>query len=320
MGAQDRNRPGPAGLLPSLLRRKPALRAQPRVRLVAGRLLVGVGAGIALLFGAAFAREIGGVRTLGLFGAGITLGVAAPLALGGILEDAGVDWRFGFGVSAAMALTALPLIPREVPRPSAPPEPRQGLLREALTSALWWRLELLAISVLTIPLVIGAWLVGYLSGGDEMSTAAAGGFGFALFGISAVMRDVGGRLSAAGVSPKLLAVGGLLIAAAGLVVLAEGRSVIAACIVVVLAGVGFSLPYPLFYDEGERALPDRPLAGLGLLQVGSNSFPVFAIPLIGAALSDGREELAFLSLAGLVAVTALVSLGPGPAAPAAEPG
>ena len=98
-------------------------------------MLVGVGAGIALLFGAAFAREVGGVRTLGLFGAGITLGVAAPLALGSILEDAGVDWRVGFGVSAAVALTALPLIPREVPRPPAPQEPRQGLLREALTSA-----------------------------------------------------------------------------------------------------------------------------------------------------------------------------------------
>jgi hypothetical protein len=110
-----------------------------------------------------------------------------------------------------------------------------------------------------------------------MSTAAAGGFGFALFGISAVMRDLGG------------------------------------------AGVGFSLPYPLFYDEGERVLPDRPLAGLGLLQVGSNAFPIVAIPLIGEALSDGRQELAFVSLAGLVAVTALASLGPGPAAPAAEP-
>lgn len=86
-----------------------------------------------------------------------------------------------------------------------------------------------------------------------------------------------------------------------------------------LAGVGFSLPYPLFYDEGERVLPDRPLAGLGLLQVGSNAFPIVAIPLIGEALSDGRQELAFLSLAGLVAVTALLSLGPGPAASAAEP-
>ena len=69
------------------------------------------------------------------------------------------------------------------------------------------------------------------------------------------MRDLGGRLSAAGVSPKLLTVGGLLLAATGLVVLAESRSVIAACAVVLLTGVGFSLPYPLFYDEGERVLP-----------------------------------------------------------------
>jgi hypothetical protein len=65
--------------------------------------------------------------------------------------------------------------------------------------------------------------------------------------------------------------------------------------------------------------PDRPLAGLGLLQVGSNAFPIVAIPLIGEALSDGRQELAFLSLAGLVAVTALVSLGPGAGRRAGQP-
>jgi predicted MFS family arabinose efflux permease len=283
--------------------------------LVVARLLIGVGVGIALLFGAAFARQAGGVRTLGLFGAGITLGVAAPLALGSVLEDAGVDWRVGFWISALMALTALPLLPAEVPRPSTQ-EPRRGLLREALTTPVMWRLELLAISVLTVPLVIGAWLVGYLSAGDSMSTAAAGVFGFALFGLSAVARDLGGRLSAAGVSRRLLAVGGLLVATAGLVVLAESRTVEAAALVVVLTGVGFSLPYPLFYDEGERAVPDRPLAGLGLLQIGANAFPIVAIPLIGKALSDGRHELAFLSLAGLVAATAIVSLWPGAGEPA----
>jgi predicted MFS family arabinose efflux permease len=286
--------------------------------LLVARVLVGIGTGIALLFGAAFAREAGGVRTLGLFGAGITLGVAAPLALGSVLEDAGVDWRVGFWISALVALTALPLLPREVPRPPSP-ESREGLLREALSKPVMWRLELLAISVLTVPLVIGAWLIGYLSAGDSMSTAAAGGFGFALFGISAIARDVGGRLSAAGVSRRLLAVGGLLVAAAGLVVLAESRSVAAATGVVLLTGIGFSLPYPLFYDEGERALPDRPLAGLGVLQVGANAFPIVAIPLIGKALSDGRNELAFLSLAGLVAVTAVVGLWPG-AAESSRPG
>jgi hypothetical protein len=100
------------------------------------------------------------------------------------------------------------------------------------------------------------------------------------------------------------------------VVLAEGRTVGAAAVVVVLTGIGFSLPYPLFYDEGERALPDRPLAGLGVLQVGANFFPIVAIPLIGKALADGRHELAFLSLAAVVAATAIVSLWPGAAGPA----
>jgi DHA1 family inner membrane transport protein len=85
--------------------------------LAAGRVVAGAGTGIALLFGAAYARAAGGVRLLGVFGAGITLGVAAPLALGSILEDAGVDWRVGFWISALIALIALPLLPAKVPQP-----------------------------------------------------------------------------------------------------------------------------------------------------------------------------------------------------------
>jgi hypothetical protein len=52
------------------------------------------------------------------------------------------------------------------------------------------------------------------------------------------------------------------------------------------------------------------------LQVGANFFPIVAIPLIGKALSDGRHEVAFLSLAGVVAATAIVSLWPGATEPA----
>jgi predicted MFS family arabinose efflux permease len=50
--------------------------------LAAGRLIAGLALGAAFLFGGAFARAVGGARLIGVFGVGVTLGVAIALALG----------------------------------------------------------------------------------------------------------------------------------------------------------------------------------------------------------------------------------------------
>src|SRR5215831_9580464 len=76
--------------------------------LLAARIIVGVGAGLALVAGPVMARELGGMRTLGLFGGAITLGIAAALGIGSALVDAGASWRTGFVISAAVC--ALPLL------------------------------------------------------------------------------------------------------------------------------------------------------------------------------------------------------------------
>lgn len=275
--------------------------------LAAGRVIAGLGFGLAALFVPAYARAMGGLRMLGLFGAGLTLGVAASLFLGSVMEGEGVDWQVPFVITAALALIALPLLPNErVPVQRAPSE-GTGLVREALTSGRWWRVELLGNATLDIPLVLGAWLVHYLTTNDGLSPALAGGLSFMLFGISAVMRDVAGRMSAAGGSPVILVLGGLGLAAAGLVLMGQGRSAGVVAIAIALIGVGLSLPYPLYYDEAERVLPDRPLGGLGLLQTGAGIFPIPVVPLFGAALASGEADLAFGALAAFTVVTALLN-------------
>ena len=45
----------------------------------------------------------------------------------------------------------------------------EGLVREALTNQAWWRVQLLGIATLDLPLVVGAWLVHYLITGVELS-------------------------------------------------------------------------------------------------------------------------------------------------------
>lgn len=102
-------------------------------------------------------------------------------------------------------------------------------------------------------------------------------------------------------------IGGLSLATAGIVLLGLGTSAATATLGLVLIGVGLSLPYPLFYDQGERLLPDRPLGGLGLLQVGGNAFPILVVPLFGAALASGDSDLAFLALAAFTVFTALLN-------------
>ena len=88
---------------------------------------------------------------VGLFGAGLTLGVAAALLLGSILEGAGVDWRVAFVITAALAAIALPILPNEPVEVQRAASEGDGLAREALGNQAWWRVQLLGIATLNLP-------------------------------------------------------------------------------------------------------------------------------------------------------------------------
>jgi MFS family permease len=278
--------------------------------LAGGRVFAGVGFGLAAVFVPAYARAVGGVKMVGLFGAGLTLGVAAALFLGSVLEGADVSWRVAFLITAALGAVALPILPNErveVPRAESEGE---GLAREALTNQAWWRVQLLGLTTLTIPLVVGAWLVHFLIIGYGMSAAGSGALAFGLFGLSAVMRDIAGRMTASGDSPAMLVILGLALGAAGLFLLGQGDTTVVAVVSLTLIGIGLSLPYPLYYDEAERVLPDRPIGSLGLMQVGTGIFPIPVIPAFGAALANGDADLAFAGLAAFTALTLVLNARP----------
>jgi predicted MFS family arabinose efflux permease len=278
--------------------------------LAVGRVFAGLAFGVAAVFVPAYARAVGGVRMVGLFGAGLTLGVAAALLLGSVLEGEDVDWRVAFVITAVLALIALPILPNVRVEIHRAPSEGQGLAREALTNQAWWRVQLLGITTLNIPLIVGAWLVHFLITGYGISAAEAGALSFALFGISAGMRDLAGRMTASGTGPSMLVIVGLALGAAGLVLLGEGSSTGVAVVAIVLMGVGLSLPYPLYYDEAERVLPDRPIGSLGLMQVGAGIFPIPVIPAFGAALASGDADLAFAALAAFALLTLILNAKP----------
>jgi MFS transporter, DHA1 family, inner membrane transport protein len=275
--------------------------------LLVARVFVGIGCAFALIAGPVMARELGGVRLLGLFGGSITLGIAAALGLGSALEDAGVDWRVGFAISAAVCVTPLLVLPGRIAgAPSARPD--RAFIVAALRAGAVWRLLALFVAANGVPLIVGAWLVAYLTRDVGAHTAVAGALAFVVFGLTTVVRPVGARLAAAGRPFGLLAGGGSLVAAAGLLVLAASSSLAVGLVAVVLMGVGFALPYAVMVDAAQKLFPERATSTLALVQTGPNVVPMIVIPFVGSALDHGHAPLAFILLAAFVAVAAVLNL------------
>lgn len=287
-----------------------------------GRLAAGLALGLALTVGPAIARAVGGVRLVGYFGAGVMLGLGAALGIGSVMQDSGVDWRWAFALSAAVAVVPIPLLPASV-SPDAPGEHQPGTLGRLLRSGALWRLGALLAATLGIPIVIGAWLIHYLSVDGTVATGVAGLLSFVLFGVSALARIAGGRLSGR-LPPAVLLGLPPLLAAAGLAAVAiEDDEVVAAASMVAM-GVGFSLPYAATVEQLALRFPDARVPALAFSVGWVDFVPLVAVPIVGSALAGGEGEEAWLILAALVVAAGLVNLPPRSAArrvaqPQAEP-
>ena len=281
------------------------------------RILTGIGLGLAFLFGGVYARHEGGSKLVGLFGAGITLGMAFALGIGGAMEDLGVDWRWAFALSALIGVSALPLLPRHSEAEPPKHEPLLEVLRQAATSLPFWRLQGIATPAFSVPIVIGAWFVHYLVVEGGVAAGAAGLLGFLVFAVSAVSRDLSGQLLARKTPSGVLSLGGLALGAAGIGVLAFEPSIGGGIASAVLMGLGLSLPYAVVYEEGVRVLPESPVGGLGTTQATTNAFPILVTPLLGAALAGGGGTEAWLAIAAFVLIGGILNARPAVAPPPA---
>lgn len=270
--------------------------------LVIARAVAGFGVGIAVVAGPVFARATGGIKRVGLFGAAVQLGIAGGLGVGAILGDLDVDWRLTFLLSAGMAVSPIPFLigrtgPSYVRQPGG-----TGFVRLALGSARVWRLAALFIAIFSVPLILGSWLVHYLSVDNGLAAGVAGMLSFVMFGISAAAREEGGQLAQRGVSPVLLAGVAPLLAAAGLAILALDDSLGFALVAMVAAGIGFAVPYGIGIVQAQRLYPTEPTEPVALVSLVGTGLPVPLVPLIGSLLDAGYGTEVFLGLAALVAV------------------
>jgi MFS family permease len=275
--------------------------------LVAGRAIAGFGLGLAVVVGPVFARATGGVARVALFGAAIQLGIAGGLGVGAILGDLGVDRRPTFALSAAIAVSPLPLLMgRE--GPSYERSVGGGFVKLAVRSSRAWRIGALFIAVFAVPLILGSWLVHYLSVDNGLAAATAGALSFIMFAVSAAAREGGGKLAQRGLNPGLLAGGTPFLAAAGLVILALDDSFGFAFVAVLAAGIGFAVPYGIGIVQAQRLYPSEPTEPVALVTLVGTAIPVPLVPLIGSLLDDGYGAEVFLALAAVVALAGALNL------------
>jgi MFS transporter, DHA1 family, inner membrane transport protein len=277
--------------------------------LVVGRAIAGLGLGLAVVPGPVYAGATGGVARVALFGAGIQLGIAGGLGFGAIFGDLDVGWRFTFLFSAAVALSPLPFL---VGREGVSYERGivGGFVKLAVRSSRAWRLAALFVSIFSVPLILGSWLVHYLSVDNGLAAATAGALSFIMFGVSAAAREGGGKLAQRDFSAVLLVGVAPLLAAAGLAILALDDSLGFAVVAVLAAGVGFALPYGIAVVQAQRLYPSEPTEPVALVTLVGTAIPVPLVPLIGSLLDDGYGAEVFLALAALVALAAAINLRP----------
>jgi MFS family permease len=294
----------------------------PDVTLLAvGRVISGIGLGLVGTLGPVFGRETGGVARVGVFGASFQFGIGAGLASGSLLADLDVDWRVGFLVSALVGVSALPLL-RGTEVHISLSRTATGFLGKAVRSARVWRLAALFIAMFTVPLLLGAWLVHYLTEDGDIRLALAGALSFVMFGASALLRSVGADLAARGTSPLLLRAFAPLLATIGVGVLSFSQSFAVALFGVIFMAAGFALPYAVMIVAAQKQYPREPADPVALYTTLASTIPIFSIPLFGSALSSGHGEEALLGIAIFIGIAGLLQIKPAdrplePAAPEA---
>ena len=161
-----------------------------------------------------------------------------------------------------------------------------------------------------MPLILGSWLVHYLSVDNGLAAGIAGVLSLVMFGVSAAAREEGGQLAQRGVSPVLLVGVAPLLAAVGLAILALDDSLGFALVAVVAAGIGFAVPYGIGIVQAQRLYPTEPTEPVALVSLVGTALPVPLVPLIGSLLDDGYGTEVFLALAAVVALAGILNLRP----------
>jgi MFS family permease len=276
--------------------------------LLVGRAFAGFGTGIALIACPVIARALESALLLGVYGGGITTGLALSLFVGGELVEAGVDWRVNFGISAAIGFAALPFLFGRMPAIEHMRRVGSAGLKKLLRSWSFYRADLLFVFVNALPVIVGAWLIPYLDRHHGIAAGVAGALGFVLFAAQTVARPLSAKLGVGTTRRLLLSTLGPALAAAAMLALALDRTTGLATVAVVALGLGFGAPYAIAYQRIQNQVEGNPEVGLAVGFQGVNVAAIAVTPIVGSALEHGYGKLSFVLLAAYCVLVGLANL------------
>ena len=277
---------------------------------LAGRALVGAGAGIGFLAGAIYAQSgstRGSVLASGIYG-GASLG-GGGLALVIVPQLVGVfGWRAPYVSAAAVAALAVPVVaacPSTRGRGIGGDEPTFVTLVGDRTLA---RLGAVSAVSFGFSVILGNWVVTLLERHGGFGRGAAGAVGSLILLLGIVSRPAGGILARSHGTATWPAVAGSCLAGAlGAALLAASSSAALDVFATALVGIAAGIPFGATIAGAARTYPHAAGAAVGAV----NSYPVLTIvvgaPLVGLTFGmPGEGRLGFAALAALWAAAIAV--------------
>ncbi len=264
---------------------------------LAWRFLGGLGGGLAFSAGAAYARGVftgrGQHLAQGLYGSAFLAGSALPLLYMPVLAGGDGNWRAAYVTSGLVTLGAWLAWWRLAPpasEPQARPVAGAGIgvgLGAALRERNSWLLALSHMCGFGLAMVLGTWVVSYLTSSFNMPLAASGAVGAVVLVLGIAGRSGGGVALERGVPPIGVIRVGIALAALGLATLAVSGSLLLAFGGLVATGIGVGLPYAAVFNGAAASVPGSPASTQGFVGTGGVVTAIVGPPLVGWLLDVG---------------------------------
>ncbi len=281
--------------------------------LLAWRFVGGLGGGFAFAAGAAYTRGAFGGRgqhlAQGLYGASFLAGSAITLVYMPLLAGADGDWRRAYVISGlAIILVWLAWWLLAPPGPAPSRDAHAVGLGPALRMRNSWLLALCHMCGFGLAMVVGTWVVTYVTRSFDLALAVAGLLGSVVLVVGIVARTSGGLILERGIPPVRLIRLGLTLAIVGLSTMAIAPHLLVAMVGLAVTGLGVGLPYAAVFNGAAASVPSSPASAQAFVGWGGVMTAIVGPPLVGELLdTTGGFTGGFLAVAAFAAVVLLAT-------------
>jgi len=275
-----------------------------------GRLVTGLGTGIAFVAGSEYVRAtVGTAGSQGIYGAAGVGGGGVALAIVPLAVPS-LEWRAPYVTAllfAAVVLLSLPFAPRD----RAPGERRRSRgapVGEIVGDRRLYPLAAAHTASFGLSVIVGTWAVPLLQHDGYDRRLAGAVAALALLG-GIVTRPLGGRIlqDRPQRAVQLLGVS-MLLGATGTVLLLLDIALVARVAGAAILGLAAGLPFAAAFAGAQALRPDAPGAAVGFVNSCATFLILVGAPLVGftfALPGDGRVGFVVIAVAWALAFVAV---------------